>query len=193
MNGFNGWSFVERDSTSVLFPIITLRHEEYEHSTKDSFFVLPFWQAWQRHDAEEGETSWRRLWPLYQVDEPVEGHRRVAFPSLNPLWRTEEIEDMYAWLWELFARETQPGIVRERSWLGLYRHEKDADEDRMSFAFLWGKRDWHDAQDRKVTDHSLLLGLIRWRTREDGMFQGLPPAMPGPGWPLERTPRKKAP
>jgi hypothetical protein len=181
------------DSTWVLWPIVNLRHEEYEHAHKDAFHVLPFWQSWQRQDDETGRSSWCRLWPLYQIDQPEQGRTRVAFPSLNPLWRTQEIEDMYAWIWELYARETDKEKVRERSWLGLYRREKDADEDRRSLAFLWAQRDWRDGQDRRVTDHSLLLGLIRWRTREDGMLRGLPPALPGPGWPLERSPRKKAP
>jgi hypothetical protein len=100
---------------------------------------------------------------------------------------------MYAWIWELYAHEKDHGAVHERSWLGIYRREKDENEDRRSFSLLWARRDWYDAQDRRVSDHSLLLGLIRWRTREDGMIRGLPPALPGPGWPLERSPRKKAP
>ena len=181
------------DSTWVLFPIVNLRHEEYETAQKDAFHVLPFWQAWQRHDDKAGPSSWRRLWPLYMVDQPEPERRRVSFPSLSPLWRTQEIEDMYAWIWELFAHENDHEMVRDRSWLGLYRREKDSDEDRRSFAFLWAERQWRDGADRRVTDHSLLLGLIRWRTREDGMLRGLPPALPGPGWPLERSPRKKAP
>jgi len=181
------------DSTWYLWPIVNVRHEEYEHSFKDAFHVLPFWQSWESHSDDEGLRSWHRLWPLYQVDQPAEQHTRVGFPSLNPLWRTPEIEDMYAWIWELYSHEKDGVQRRERSWLGLYRREKDADEDRRSFAFLWAERDWRDEQDRKVRDHSLFLGLIRWRTREDGMLRGLPPAVPGPGWPLERRPRNKAP
>ncbi len=181
------------DSTWVLWPIVNLRHEEYEHSTKDAFHVLPFWQSWISHDDDAGMKSWCRLWPLYQIDQPEEQHTRVAFPALNPLWRTPEIEDMYAWIWELYSHEGDKDLRRERSWLGLYRREKDADEDRRSLAFLWARRDWHDSADRRVSDYSLLLGLIRWRTREDGMLRGLPPAVPGPGWPLERSQRKKAP
>jgi hypothetical protein len=181
------------DSTWYLWPIINVRHEEYEHSTKDAFHVLPFWQSWRSHDDDAGLSSWQRLWPLYQVDQPEPEHTRVAFPALNPLWRTPEIEDMYAWIWELYSHEKDRDMRRERSWLGLYKREKDSDEDRRTFAFLWGRRDWRDAQDRRVSDHSLLLGLIRWRTREDGMLRGLPPAVPGPGWPLERSPRQKAP
>ena len=181
------------DSTWYLWPIINVRHEEYETATKDAFHVLPFWQSWKRLDDEAGRSSWSRLWPLFVVDQPEPERTRVAFPSLNPLWRTQEIEDMYAWMWELYTHEKDHGMVHERSWLGLYRREKDSDEDRRSFSLLWAQRDWRDAQNRKVSDHSVLLGLIRWRTREDGMLRGLPPALPGPGWPLERSPRKKAP
>ncbi len=190
------WSYYHGDgldSTWVLWPVINLRHEEYEHAIKDAFFVLPFWQAWQRRDDDTGASSWQRLWPLYQLDRPAPEQARISFPALNPLWRTEEIEEMYAWIWELFARETDHEKLSERSWLGLWRREKDADEDRRSLAFLWARRDWRDSADRRVRDHSLFFGLLRWRTREDGMLRGLPPALPGPGWPLERSPRGKAP
>ena len=34
---------------------------------------------------------------------------------------------------------------------------------------------------------SLLFGLLRWRSGPDG-FGFLLPAIPGPGWPLERVP-----
>jgi hypothetical protein len=78
--------------------------------------------------------------------------------------------------------------VKERTWLGLWRREKDADEDRSSLVGVWAGRRYRE-NGGAVHETSILFGLIRWRTREDGGFELLWPSLPGPGWPLQRTPR----
>jgi hypothetical protein len=68
----------------------------------------------------------------------------------------------------------------------LWRREKDAAEDRRSFSFLWAHRTYSTEKER-VRETSLLFGLFRWRSGDESGFDMLPPAMPGPGWPLERV------
>ncbi|MBI5362885.1 MAG: hypothetical protein HZA53_06875, partial [Planctomycetes bacterium] len=174
------------DSTWYLWPIFNVRSETYEKATKNAFYAAPFWQNWKRYDEEAGYSSFEKLWPLYLFDRPEEHTTRFAFPTLNPLWRTPEIDDMYAWMWELYAREVNHAQVKERSWLGLYRREKDEFEDRRSLVGLWSNRRYR-AGGKRVSETALLFGLLRWRSTRGGSLEWLPPAVPGPGWPLERA------
>lgn len=174
------------DSTWFLWPIFNQSSETYEKADKNSSYVLPFWRSWKRNDKEAGFSSYEKLWPLYLFDRPEEHTTRFAFPALSPLWRTPEIDDMYAWLWEVWVREVNHAQVAERTWLGLYRREKDEYEDRRSIAFLWAQRRYRAGGER-ISETSLLFGLLRWRTRERGSLEWLLPAVPGPGWPLERA------
>ncbi len=169
------------DSNWYLWPVVNVRHEEYPAAHRDGLYILPFWQSWTRNDAEAGRSSFRKLWPLLQVERMEEHSRKLAFPALNPLWRTPEIDEMYAWIYELFTRESDHDILRERTWLGLYRHEKDALEDRVSIVGLWARRRYGS-----TTETSVLFGILRWRKTASGSLQWLPPAIPGPGWPLRR-------
>jgi hypothetical protein len=170
------------DSNWYLWPIVNVRTEEYPTARKTGLYVLPFWQSWTRDDRDAGISSFRKLWPLLQVERTEEHSLRAAFPALNPLWRTPEIDEMYAWIYELYTRERDHQIIRERSWLGLYRRERDAAEDRRSFTLLWARRAYG-----QTTETSLLFGLLRWRKTASGSLQWLPPAVPGPGWPLARA------
>ncbi|HEV8111530.1 MAG TPA: hypothetical protein VGR31_02045 [Planctomycetota bacterium] len=169
------------DSNWYLWPIVNVRSELYPNARKTGLYILPFWQSWTRHDAVAGRSSFRKLWPLGQIERLEEHGMKFAFPALNPLWRTPEIDEMYAWIYEVYTRERDHDILRERSWLGLYRREKDAAEDRSSFVGLWGRRRYG-----KTTEMSLLFGLLRWRKTPSGSLEWMPPAIPGPGWPLER-------
>lgn len=175
------------DSTWYLFPIVNLRHEVYPQAEKNSVYVIPFWQSWKRFDDVAGRSSFQKLWPLYQVERTEEHSARTAFPALNPLWRTPEIDEMYAWIYELYTRDVNHEQVRERSWLGLYRREKDEHEDRASVVGLWARRRF-TRQGEAMTETSLLFGLLRWRWRAAHSLQWMWPAVPGPGWPLERSP-----
>jgi len=174
------------DSTWYVWPIVNIAHEEYEKSVKNSVYVIPFWQNWKRVDEDAGIFRYEKLWPIYQREGREEHERHVAFPALNPLWRTPEIDEMYAWIWELWTRDVNYDMVRERSWLGLWRREKDANEDRRSFAFLWARRSYRAAGE-PIDETSLLFGLLRWRSGASNGVEFLRPAMPGPGWPLERA------
>ncbi len=182
------------ESTWYLWPFYNSSYEEYPDAVRTTRWVLPLWQEWHRK-ADNGETTdYRKLWPLFEIDQGEPGLRRTAFPALNPLWRTPEIDEMYAWIWELYAREERPGGIRsERSWLGLYRRERDANEDRRSWVGLWANRQWQDTKGVERSDTALLFGLLRWSSGADGSLEWLAPALPGPGWPLERTVRNRAP
>lgn len=174
------------ESTWYLWPIFNERHEEYEKASKNSVYVLPFWQSWKRVDADAGRSSFEKLWPLFQTDRSAPQSRSFAFPALNPLWRTPEIDDMYAWIYELYTRKRDHDHVSERSWLGLWRRETDAAEDRASFVGLWARRRYR-AEHENVTEVSTLFGLLRWRIRASRSVEWLSPALPGPGWPLARA------
>ena len=169
------------DSDWYLWPIVNVRHEEYPTSRRDGLAIFPFWQSWKQEDVPTGRSSFQKLWPVYQVDSVEEHHYKFSFPALNPLWRLPDIDEMYAWIWELYTREADHEIVRERTWLGLYRREKDDLEDRASIVGLWGRRKYGN-----TTETSVLFGLLRWRKTPSGSLQWLPPAIPGPGWPLRR-------
>jgi hypothetical protein len=94
---------------------------------------------------------------------------------------------MYAWLWELYTFEHGEGISRHRSWLGIWRREKDRDEDRKYLSGLWSRRKY-TLGGEPVRETSLFFGLLRWRSGPEGLGGLMPPAFPGPGWPLARMP-----
>jgi len=176
----------ELDSTWLPWPLVNVRKETYRNGSRDSEFVFPFWQRWEKVDADEHHlASYAKLWPLWQ--KYTEGDSgRTALPALNPLWHTPVIDDHYAYLYELYTREWTAAGVSERSWGGLWRRERDATERRTYVAGIWARRVYmRDGVRRSET--SVLFGLLRWR-RSDGRFEGfLKPALPGPGFPHQRS------
>jgi hypothetical protein len=187
------WPFYSRyegdglTSRYALWPFYNVRHEEYPRVTKDTTYIFPFWHAWDKESEESGHSEWRKLFPVYRTyssEHPSEDF--YAFPALNPFYRLRFVDEHYAWMWELYGERRVDDRIQQRSWLGMWRREKDRDEDRRSLSMLWARRDYSQAGER-VSESSLLLGLIRWRNGPDG-FGLLRPAFPGPGWPLRRTP-----
>jgi hypothetical protein len=182
------YSYYEGDglkSRWVIWPIFNQREEQYADGSRRAENVIPFWQHWEHYDlAGDNNGSWQKLWPLYQrfVDHD---YSRTAFPALNPLWHTPEVDEHYAWLYELYTRTTEGESVRERAWGGLWRREKDAGETREYVTGLWSRRKWREG-DTKISETSLLFGLLRWRSQKGARFQPLWPAFPGPGWPALR-------
>lgn len=185
------YSFYEGDGLTsrwILWPLFNRRLERYPDATKKTTYLFPFWHSWDRTDRGKGDSEWRKLFPVFRYARREEGNGFFfAFPALNPLWRLQFVDEHYAWMWELYSVRRFEDQVRERSWLGLWRREKDRDEDRRSLVGLWARRDYA-LEGRDVTETSLLFGLLRWRTTEKGRSL-LRPAIPGPGWPLKRTVR----
>lgn len=181
------WSHYSGDgleSTWFLWPFFNRRQEDTRAGRRTSQYLLPLWQHWE-HDADGVHTEWSKLWPLFQ-NKTAPDHGRFAFPALNPLWNLPEIDDHYAWLYEVITREVQGSNIKERSWGGLWRREADENEDRSSLAGLWSNRAYWEGGQR-VVDTSFLFGLIRLRS--SGPRRGfMTPAFPGPGWPIDRTP-----
>lgn len=171
------------------WPLFVRRKDEFPRGRVRAYNLVPFWQWSERYDsdpeADPDPVRWRKLWPLYRRYEHG-GGGRMALVSLDPLWNLPTFDRHYAWLWEAYSREWEPQVVRERSWLGLWRRERDADEARHYVTGLWSSRRYSQAG-RAVTDRSLLFGLLRWRSTA-GSLRLLAPALPGPGWPLERLP-----
>jgi hypothetical protein len=172
------------ESTWWGWPFFNDRREVYESGEKESINLVPIVQSSERVDDEAGRTRFEKVWPLYRTESRGETESKSAFPALNPLWRTPEIDEMYAWMWELYFVEKSHGVVRERAWLGLWRREKDPFEERQTLSALWSWRRYRSAAG-PVSETSLLFGLVRWRNGPDGSFGFLLPAIPGPGWPLE--------
>ncbi|MEW6072420.1 MAG: hypothetical protein AB1726_07460 [Planctomycetota bacterium] len=173
------------ESTTFLWPIGHVRHERGAAADRDSVYVVPLWQSWDRRDLETGEESaWRKLFPLFQYERRGEWERG-SFPTLDPFGKNALVDRHFSWLWKLYEWEEKGEMRRERSLLGLWRREKDAGEDRASLALLWSRRRYAEG-DRRVRETSLLLGLLRWRVTEGGGFDMLRPAFPGPGWPGDR-------
>jgi hypothetical protein len=164
------------------WPIVNVRHEDTSEMKRNGFFVIPFWQSWDRQDkASEERSSWRKVFPLFQRETRGDWVR-ASFPTLDPFQRNEIVDRFYSWIWKVFEWEQTNQIRRERSWLGLWRREKTLREDRRSFAGLWSRRT-HAADGVEVGETSLLFGLLRWRVTEGQGFDMLPSAFPGPGWP----------
>jgi hypothetical protein len=187
------WPFYSRfdgdglHSRYILWPFYNVRREEYARMTKDTSYFFPFWHAWDKRDRHEGTSHWRKLFPVYRSFHAEKGDEHmVAFPALSPFWRLKFIDEHYAWMWELYNERRVEDRLRERSWLGLWRREKDRDEDRRSLSMIWARRDY-SMNGEPVSETSILLGLIRWRSSaaSSGFLR---PAFPGPGWPMERLP-----
>ncbi len=183
------WSSYEGDglkSHYILFPLINWRETEDRLGTGKGNYVVPIWQYWEKKDKQGVETSWTKLWPLFQNFK--EGDKgRFAFPALNPLWHMPEIDDHYAWIYELVTRTRDGPRVSVRSWGNLYRREIDETEDRSYLSFLWSRRAFRAGGEPQV-EHSLLFGLLRWRSypERDGFLPDLmTPSFPGPGWPMQ--------
>ena len=191
------------------WPIINTRHETYPNGSKSSLNVFPFWRSYERlhtplylaggvvedrgrPPAERpGVERWRKLWPLGKTTR-APGVSELHVIDLNPFQEVNFVDEHYAWLWELYSRRRVDETVRSRSMLGLWRREKDADEDRRSLSGLWSARDYVRAG-KRAKERSWLFGLIRYRTVEDGGFRFLWPRVPGPGWPIARTPSSIVP
>jgi hypothetical protein len=184
------FGYVEADKLrywTYLWPFVHVREERYLDTSRDSTFVFPFWQTWDREELSTGRRSaWRKLWPLYQWERDGE-LVRGSFPSLDPFARNHLITYNYGWLWRVWSWEDEGDVARRRAWLDLYRGEADAGEDRRSLAFLWARREYVDPDGAETAETSLLLGLLRWRRNERDGFAMLKPAFPGPGWPAERA------
>jgi hypothetical protein len=164
-----------------------------------SFYVIPFYQSYSlrrtRPDAPSelpaayarGERErWNKLWPLFRSEES-DDWRRDALLALSPVTRWSLFEHYWAWLWEVWAIERRGERVGARSWFGVYRYESDGVERRHSLPGLWARRSFGRDEER-VSETSILFGLVRWRsgpgTDDGGLMR---PAFPGPGWPAEWT------
>lgn len=196
------YSYYEGDGLTsrwYAWPFIRQRREEYPDGTKEGLNVFPFWRSSTRvreplvvgdieveREEQPGTERFRKLWPLGKV-RTSEDQRDIHLVDLNPFQELDFVDEHYAWLWEVYGRQQRGEVVRSRSWLGLWRREKDADEDRRSLSGLWGARDYTRAG-RRTRERSWLFGLLRYRTTEGGGFSLLRPAFPGPGWPIRRVP-----
>lgn len=185
------YSYYEGDDLTsrwIAWPFYNRRTERYTDATKDATNLFPIWHSWDRVDRGKGRSRWRKLFPLFRYYGAEEKNEEFfAFPTLNPLWRLQFIDEHFAWMWELYSNRRTDEVVQQRSWLGLWRREMDPNEDRKSLSGIWARRKY-TRDGEAVKETSLLLGLLRWRTTSEGSSMLLP-AFPGPGWPLDREVR----
>ncbi len=189
---FRVWPFYSHfeegglETWSVLWPFVHVRKEEYSTSQRRSTFVFPFWQSWRRESTSGEESSWWKLWPLAQRRDQS-GRDRLSVLAPYPFHWDPIFDFYYAWPFELWVVESGADHVRrERSFGGLWRRERDAHEDRRSLSGLFARRTYR-SDGRLVHETSLLFGLVRWRSMEGEGTALLAPALPGPGWPGERS------
>ncbi len=182
------YSYFEGDgmkSRWVMWPFYNQREERYSDGSRSAANFVPFYQRWEQYDLDgHSKGSWEKLWPFYQ--HRVEGRRsRTAFPTLLPTWELPEVDEHYAWIWELYTKTVDGERVHERSWGGLWRRESDEKEVRDYVTGLWSQRKFTDGADH-VRETSILFGLLRWRSSRERGFEMMRPALPGPGWPVLR-------
>jgi len=188
------YSSYEGDGLSsywYLWPLMNERHEEYFDSERHAFQFVPFWTGWKKRTDDGHTHSYRKLWPLYSY-ERRDSLRRYRFPDLSFFWYWPEFDEHYSWLYELYGTTVGPDTVHERALFGIWRREHDADEERTYLSGLWSRRAY-SLEGLEVTEHSLLFGLLRWRNHDADGLSLLSPALPGPGWPVERVPSSLAP
>ncbi len=196
------WPFYSRyeangtRQTQFLWPLGRVASDTYNEESEDEYKVhrssfIPFWQSWRKKELDGTSSGLKRLWPLYAHSWERDVHRR-SYPGLLLPWYFPEFNKRWSWIWDVYSRTNHAETLRERSWLGLYRREKDKDEDRQYLSVLWARRKY-TLRGERVRETSLLFGLLRWRSSESAGFELLPPGLPGPGWPRERVPNSLLP
>ncbi len=173
------------DSTWYAWPLINKREETYMLGHREALLILPFWQSFERQDKDGKQVVYEKLWPLYQYEREDQTHRYL-FPQLNPLIRWPDLDENYSWMYELYKAEIGPEVAHERGFLGLWRRERDLDEERTYVSGLWSRRVYSRGEE-SISEQSLLFGLLRWRSSSSDGLSWLPPAVPGPGWPIRRS------
>jgi len=170
------------ENTQFLWPLGHLRHEDSPVAERDAATLIPFWHSWDRREKATAETSsFRKLWPLYRSEHEGDWHAG-ALLELDPFFKNDLVPRHLTSFFRLWEWEEEPAFRRERSFLGLYRHERGRGEDRRSLSGLWASRSYR-VEGRAVQETSILFGLLRWRVTEGEGFDMLRPAFPGPGWP----------
>jgi hypothetical protein len=178
----------EIESTNYLWPIVWLREETTPDAQISSTYLVPFFyttRATRRAPAGESTasaTSTDLVWPVYRQETREDGSARAETLWPIPYPKLEGFRENWFPFFSLFSRQEAPdGSISDRLFLDLFRLEKSPRETRWSVPVLGGHRSTED-----VSEWSLLLGLVRWRSGPEGT-RLLLPAIPGPGF--EELPR----
>lgn len=174
--------------TAWLWPLFWHREDDFNGMHREGWLALPFFQRWRTERDAGGTDTLLRIWPFYARALRADGEQlvRALEPGLPGVFDPETLSHLFGSLYEFWtvrASQPQPRIHEERAFLNLYHAAESGGHRRWSVAGLGGR--WTEPDG---TGHwSLLFGLLRWRTGDDGGLEV--PAFPGPGWPdLHRLP-----
>lgn len=178
----------EINSSSYLWPIVWIREETTPGFHRDSTYVVPFYYGSTTNKqlaaaAPDGspvnaEGSSTLVWPLYRHEHTPEGdtHAEALWPLPYP--KLYGFRENWWPFFSLYSFDERPdSSATARVFLDLFRYERDERSTRWSVPFLGGRAGYADGS----AEWSVLLGLIRWRSGENGS-RFLLPAFPGPGF-----------
>ncbi len=173
----------ELTSEGWLWPLIWDRQERLIESTKDSFYVVPFFYQTDKVYRRTGEReSFLKLWPLFHSERLRDGSSDFGLLSLYFLRTTlkaeegtfqsmlEGVDRHYGFLWTLYReRHTAEGGHHRELFLKLYDQYWDAEQESISVPLLF-HYDWNEPRD--TSRHSFLLGLVQVHNRRgEGSLQ----------------------
>ncbi|MEQ8764352.1 MAG: hypothetical protein RL885_10525 [Planctomycetota bacterium] len=170
-------------SEGWLWPLIWDRQERLTESTKDSFYVVPFYYQTDKRYHQTGEReSFTKLWPLFHHESLRDGSSDFGLLSLYFMRTTlkdeegtflsmlEGVDRHYGFLWTLYReRHTQEGGHHRELFLKLYDQYWDSERESISIPLLF-HYDW--SRPRETSRHSFLFGLVQVHDRRgEGSLQ----------------------
>jgi len=177
-------SFQNEKSTWRCFfwPLFWHRLAQSLDAQKETWSFLPFWQKTTTSFHNGQSHTMSHAWPLLRVQKASDGRRDVRFPSpgLSPILDPDALSNNLGPAFEIWTDRSGPEEAwNEQRVIGNLYHAAQGDgHSRWSIPLLGGI--WKEPNG---TEHvSLLGGLIRWKSNEQGTSWELP-AFPGPGWP----------
>jgi hypothetical protein len=181
------WLHYEDEQTEYsvfLFPFFWHREDDFNGMQRTGNYFVPlfFSTVTRRDDGRRGRNL--RIWPFfsYEFEEERFERTRLLDLGLPKVLDPEDLARSFGFIYEFWIDrerfEPDPILVREkRAWLDLYHEASAGGHSRWSIPIIGGQ--WTEPDG--TTHSSWLLGLLRWRSGEDGGIQS--PAFPGPGWP----------
>ena len=181
------WLHYEDEFTAysvLLFPFFWHREDHANGMERNGNYFVPLYMSTttKREDGTRARNF--RLWPLlsYEFEEGQREQFRMLDFGLPKVLDPDTLARSFGFFYEFWvSRESlkpAPIVVKEkRAWLNLYHQAEAGGHRRWSIPIVGGQ--WTEPDG--TTHSSWLLGLLRWRSGDNGGMES--PAFPGPGWP----------